>query len=921
MIQRFFRLGALLAILCSLLSLPGLAAAQGAAASAAPHTPPDVSNAVAHAASPPLRDSPPLREEHGPDTKPLHLIPRGQTARQSDPVVQSSPGVTVSASGGLSFAGVGQGDYSFVDNAAPPDTNLAVGDTQVVQWVNESFAVFDKSTGNLLYGPAAGNTLWKSLGGDCATHNDGDPIAQFDKAAHRWVMTQFSLGSTYLQCVAVSTTNDATGSWNLYSFSYGSTQMPDYPKLGVWPDAYYVSYNIFNNGSSFAGAKLCAFNRSAMLAGQSATQQCFQLSTAYGGLLPADLDGSMSPPAGSPELYVNYGSNSLNLWQFHADWSNTGNTTLAGPIAIPVAAFTAACNGGGTCIPQPGTSEKLDSLADRLMYRLAYRNFGDHEALVVNHSVTTPNGQVGIRWYELRNPTGSTFGQASATNLPAVYQKATYAPDSNYRWMGSIAMDHVGDIAVGFSESNSTTMYPSIYFTGRTPTDALNTMEAETLIKAGAGSQLPNLSRWGDYSAMSVDPTDDCTLWYTTEYLKSSGTFNWSTWIYSFKFPGCSTTTTAPAAPTNLTANYSPNNVIGLSWTDNATNATSYGVDRSVNGGQSWTTLTTSLAANAVSYVDTALSEFTTYQYRVYAINSAGSSAYSNTASATTPLARPTNLSASAVSPTQINLSWTDNSSYETGYNIERSTDATNFTQVAQVGANVATYQDTNLVASTTYYYRVAAYNGTSSSAYSTIASATTQSGTTLAAPSSLSAKTVSSSEIDLSWTDNSSNETGFYVERSTDNVSFSQIGQVGANVVTYSDTASLTPSTTYYYRVRAYASGVASAYSNVASATTQAAPTVPAAPSNLTATAVSKSQINLSWTDNSNNETGFWIERSLNGTSGWTQEGPVGSDISSYSDASGLSASTFYYYRVYAYNANGNSGYSNTVKVRTLRK
>ncbi len=269
--------------------------------------------------------------------------------------------------------------------------------------------------------------------------------------------------------------------------------------------------------------------------------QCFQLSTAYPSLLPADLDGTALPPSGSPGFFLDYtGSNTLNLWKFRVDFSNSAKTTLTGPTPISVASFSAAC-GGGTCIPQPSTRQKLDSLADRLMYRLAYRNFGDHESMVVNQSVTA-GSSTGIRWYELRNPSGSTM----AAGTPVVFQQGTYAPDSAYRWMGSIAMDKAGDIAVGYSVSSSST-YPSIRYTGRVPTDALGTMEAETSVKAGSGSQLQNLSRWGDYSAMSVDPVDGCTFWYTNEYLKSSGTFNWSTWITSFKFPNCGSTTQAPA--------------------------------------------------------------------------------------------------------------------------------------------------------------------------------------------------------------------------------------------------------------------------------------------------------------------------------------------------------------------------------------
>jgi len=496
---------------------------------------PKVQQAIKHDVSPPLRDMATAPRSDTPRERPLRLIPQGSSdGNQPDPVVQSSGGPLVGTTTGLNFAGVGDGDYGFNPNAAPPDTNGAVGATQYVQWVNESFAVFNKSTGAIAPGfPKAGNTLWAGFGGGCETNNDGDPIAQYDKAANRWVLTQFSVATTpYLQCVAVSTTSDATGSYNRYAFSYGNTQFPDYPKLGVWPDAYYITYNIFNNGSTFGGAKACAFDRAAMIAGNPATQVCFQLSTSFGGLLPSDLDGATAPPAGSPNFFVNFGSNSLRLWKFHVDFAAPANSTFTGPTTIPVAAFSAACSGGGTCIPQPNTRQKLDSLADRLMYRLAYRNFGNHESLVVNHSVAVAGNKhssvTGIRWYELRSPNGT----------PTVFQQGTFSPDSTSRWMGSIAMDKVGDIALGYSASSSS-VFPSIRYTGRVSTDALGTLQSENSILISSGSQLSNLSRWGDYSSLTVDPVDDCTFWYTTEYLKSSGTFNWSTRIASFKFPGC----------------------------------------------------------------------------------------------------------------------------------------------------------------------------------------------------------------------------------------------------------------------------------------------------------------------------------------------------------------------------------------------
>lgn len=464
---------------------------------------------------------------------PLRPLPTGTQPGGADAALQTTTGPAIAATSGLSFAGVGNGDYGFTPDAAPPDTNLSVGDTQVVQWVNESFAVFDKATGGIVAGPVAGNSLWSGFGGSCQTNNDGDPIVKYDRIAGRWVFTQFSVATKpYLQCLAVSTTSDATGTYNRYSFSFGSTAFPDYPKLGVWPDAYYITFNIFS-GSSFAGARLCALDRTSMLVGAAATMQCFQLASNFGGVLPSDLDGATLPPAGSPDYMLNFGSNALNEWKFHVDFSNNANTTLTGPVNLPVAAFTPAC-GGGACIPQPGTHNQLDSLGDRLMYRLAYRNFGTHESLVVNHSVNASGSggkksqSAGVRWYELRSPNiGAT-----------VFQQGTYAPDANSRWMGSIAMDKVGNIAVGYSVSSSTT-FPSLRFTGRVPSDPPGTLEAETSIKAGAGSQTGNLHRWGDYSAMAVDPVDDCTFFYTSEYLKATGSFNWSTWIASFKLSGC----------------------------------------------------------------------------------------------------------------------------------------------------------------------------------------------------------------------------------------------------------------------------------------------------------------------------------------------------------------------------------------------
>jgi hypothetical protein len=396
--------------------------------------------------------------------------------------------------------------------------------------VNTSFSVFSKQTGAVVHGPVAGRALWLGFGGQCELQNDGDPIVLFDRIARRWVFQQFAINGgagNYYDCIAVSTTSDATGTYNRYAFPMPNFN--DYPKIAVWPDAYYASFNMFTNGTpsgSFIGGYVCAFDRTKILAGTAATAHCFQLSAAYGGLLPSDLDGSTPPPAGSPNYFMALDTNSLDLWKFHVDFATPSNSSFTGPTLIPVTTYSQAC-GGGTCIPQPGTSQQLDSLGDRLMHRLAYRNFGRYETLVVNHSVDN-GGPAAVRWYEVRNPGGT----------PAVHQQGTYAPDATSRWMGSMGMDAVGNIAVGYSTSSSS-IFPSVAYTGRLAADPLGTLQMESVIVSGAGSQNGGISRWGDYSGLTIDPIDDCTFWYTNEYLQTTGNFNWSTRIASFKFPGC----------------------------------------------------------------------------------------------------------------------------------------------------------------------------------------------------------------------------------------------------------------------------------------------------------------------------------------------------------------------------------------------
>jgi titin len=373
---------------------------------------------------------------------------------------------------------------------------------------------------------------------------------------------------------------------------------------------------------------------------------------------------------------------------------------------------------------------------------------------------------------------------------------------------------------------------------------------------------------------------------------------------------------TAPAAPTNLVTSGATASAVTLNWTDTAANETGFKIERSVSGG-TFAQIGT-VGADVATYTDSGLSASTTYIYRVSAYNATGDSAYSNTATATTlavPPASPSRLTASAISSSQIDLSWSDLSFNETGFRIDRSTDGVNFTQVATVGANVTRYSNVGLAESTSYTYRVRAYNSAGSSAWSNLALAQTLTAIVApAVPSNLAASANGASQITLTWQDNSLTETGFKVERSINGGAFTQIGTAGLNASSYIDSG-LSEGTTYSYRVRATTLLIDSAYSNTASATT--AVSVPGAPSNLTATASDATSIVLTWSDNSSNETGFDIERQDISTGLWFSIGTVGAGITSYTDT-GLAEESFYAYRVHAINSSGNSLDSNVASATT---
>jgi|HubBroStandDraft_6_1064221.scaffolds.fasta_scaffold00009_64 hypothetical protein len=499
----------IIAALCSILPTGAFGAQQGKAQ-------PIVIALAGHAVSPALRDLAPATY-----------------------VEESSTG-QVATTNGLNFDGI----FANPENGGSyPDVNGAVGATQYVQWQNENsnqFAVYSKTTGALVFGPLSSLRLWKTMGGACASDLSGENIVDYDKAAGRWVMFRHAYPTTsspFYVCFAISQTSDATGKWYLYSYDMGINP-PDYPKLGIWPDAYYVAFNMLspNPPRSFVGPEPCAFDRNGMLAGGTpANPICFQPTSTLSSLQPSDLDGLTPPPAGSPNYFMNLDTNSLDIWQFHVDFTTPANSTFTGPVNIKVPVFNDACyRRSDICIPQLGSDEPLRAWGDRLMSRLPYRNFGTYESILATHTIGAPssNAVAAIRWYEIRTPL-----------TPTIYQEGTYQPDATDRWIQSIAQDQAGDIAVGYSES-SAAIYPAIAYTGRVPTDPLGTLETpESIISPACASgqvcdQIFN-QQWGGYTSLSVDPVDDCTFWYTNQYYPQQGAKIWHTRIASFKFNAC----------------------------------------------------------------------------------------------------------------------------------------------------------------------------------------------------------------------------------------------------------------------------------------------------------------------------------------------------------------------------------------------
>jgi hypothetical protein len=508
-------------------------------------------------------------------------IPRGTglglgiaavTAAPSSMFTQTFNG-TLPVTVNSNYVGLGTGFNGTwtVQGILPPDTTLGVSPTQILQWVNIKLTVLNKSNGSVALGGAGfvnANQIWSGLGPSsvCATQNQGDPIVQYDRLSGRWVLMQFAFtfgtatafpfsaypAPPYAFCWAVSQTSDATGAYNLYQFNLPN--LPDYPKLGIWPDAYYLTDNAFTFSTttglaSYVGSRVCAFNRSAMIAGSPAGAVCFSgLSPAHFSMLPADFEGTILPPLNETEFILSndwftkstppYG---LQLRRFHVDFVTPANSTLTDGFGGAFDSFVSlpfdnsvigSCGDVGMkCVPQPGTPQVLDTLSMRAMYRLAYRNLGaGRESLVFTESIGPTGPTVaGIQLIEIRNP---------AANPPQIYNNVNLNPDPTNRWLGSAATDKLGNVALGYSVSSST-LFPGIRIAGRLRNDIRNFVRGELNLQSGSGSQTSTSQRWGDYATMQIDPSDDCTFWFTTEYILNTASADWATRIFGFKFNSC----------------------------------------------------------------------------------------------------------------------------------------------------------------------------------------------------------------------------------------------------------------------------------------------------------------------------------------------------------------------------------------------
>src|ERR1043166_376409 len=473
----------------------------------------------------------------------------------------------------LVFEGVG------VTNSAPPDNEGAVGPNDYVQIVNGGgVRIFDKN--GVPRGPAFKlSTLFAPLGGVAASNDNGDGLVLYDRMANRWILSQFAFASVstppYHQPIAVSKTADPTGAYWAYDFITPGNDFPDYGKIGAWPDGYYFTDRQFTLGVTFNGFGVFAFDRAKMLVGDSSATFIYfnagpLLSNASSGMIPSDFNGLTPPPAGAPNVFsvftddafVGDLSDALRLFDFHADFAVPMNSTFIerpeSPLAVasfdsrnPDTTSGSPTNRADIEEPAPAAAiDYLDTIGDRLMFRMQYFNRGGTETLTSCHTVnagTIPAPGILPTPDEFRAGTRYYILQKTSPGAPySVLEQATFSPDTNERWMGSTAVDNQGNLGVGYSLSSLSVM-PSLAYAGRLATDPPGGLaQGEPTMLPGTVFKTETSNRWGDYSSMCLDPADDATFWFASEYYATTGTFGWHTRIGSFKFPG----TTAPAQGT-----------------------------------------------------------------------------------------------------------------------------------------------------------------------------------------------------------------------------------------------------------------------------------------------------------------------------------------------------------------------------------
>ena len=472
----------------------------------------------------------------------------------------------------------------------PPDTNGDVGPNHYVQSVNVRFAVYDKN-GNTLLAPTTFNSFFAPLPdtNPCGNNqNRGDPFVFYDQLADRWVITDFAFpsfpGTSFWQCIGVSQGPDpVAGPWNLYALQIDPANpsfLGDYPKLAMWnsggnppQNAYFLSVNLFN--PNFQGARVFALDRASMLSGGPANAIAFTIPfsampSPFYSLVPAGFRTGNAPPAGRDEFLLAVDSpnnggvvlNQVHGWYFHVDFVTPANSTFGtGPNHLPNAEITvnpfvdAFTDTTYNLVPQNGTTQKLDTLGDKIMTPMVYQFRNGTESLWADQTVILnyPNGPTAVRWYQF-DVTGGTF-----PGTPVQQQDWSNGNDGLWRWMPSIAADANGNVAIGYSTS-SPSIFPGIRYAGRLAADPPNDLgQGEAIMTNGGGNQTGTAGRWGDYSMTTLD-TDGMTFWHTNEYYFTSGVVNWFTRVGKFNFAGggVSPTPTPTATPTSCSWSAGP---------------------------------------------------------------------------------------------------------------------------------------------------------------------------------------------------------------------------------------------------------------------------------------------------------------------------------------------------------------------------